>query len=200
MRNIRAWWELEGRYYHRDIYTGIRNLIRWFPVIWKDRSWDDSYIWEILKTKLKYQSDYIGKRGSHLDAKRDAQKMMTCVRLIDKIKFETYQSEYVDYHRSEFNWIPCDIPEYTMEKFIEDDDIYDQGPFYKMEVTELSENFDDYFTKYPHAYKEVTKVDRYIFDNDTKEKIAMNMGHYMDKKANRILFKMLETYLKTWWD
>jgi len=200
MRKIRLWWKFEGRYYHKDVYRGIKNLIRWFKVIWKDRDWDHSYIFEILKTKLEHQADYIGKNGYHVDAKTDAQKMMTCVRLIDRVKEETYQSEYTDYHKSKFDWTPCEVPEDVMEKFREDGDIEDDGPFYQMEVTELSENFDDYFAKYPHAYREVTKSDKYIFENDTKEKIAMNMGYYLDKKANRILFKMLETHLRSWWD
>jgi len=184
MVNIRLWWKFEGRYYHKDVYTGIKNLIRWFKVIWKDRSWDDSYIWEILKTKLKHQADYIGKRGIHLDAKRDAQRMMTCVRLIEKVQYETYQSEYCDYKHSEFHFIP----------------VKDNPGYSTMETQEIWEKYNDYFAKYPHAYREVTKTDKYIFQNDSKQTIAMNMGYYMDKKANRVLFKMLETHLKSWWD
>jgi len=31
---------------------GIRNLWRWFPVIWKDRDWDHGYLSRILEFKL----------------------------------------------------------------------------------------------------------------------------------------------------
>ena len=69
-----------------------------------------------------------------------------------------------------------------------------------LRIEEISENFDDYFKKYPHAYREVTKTDSYIFVNDTKNRIAMNMGHYLHNKANRILFKILENNIQKWWD
>jgi hypothetical protein len=65
---------------------------------------------------------------------------------------------------------------------------------------EIWENFDNYFAKYPHAYREVTKTDTYILTNDSKEKIAMNMGYYLHRKANRILFMLLERNITNWWD
>lgn len=30
----------------------VKNLYRWFPIIWKDRQWDHSYMEEILEFKL----------------------------------------------------------------------------------------------------------------------------------------------------
>ena len=184
MNNIILWWKHVGQYLHMDFYNGVKNLIKWFPVIWKDRQWDDSYILEVLKTKIKFQADYIGKRGVHLDANIDAQRMMTCISLINKVQSEFYQSEYSDYNHCEFSFIRIeDNPEYS-----------------RMESREIWEKYDDYFAKYPHAYREVTKTDKYIFENDSKQKIAMNMGYYLDKKANRLLFKMLETHLRSWWD
>ena len=37
----------------RDIKSGVRNLVRWFPVIWNDEDWDQYYLYVILKQKLK---------------------------------------------------------------------------------------------------------------------------------------------------
>ena len=53
LEKLKLWWEFEGKYLHRDFIEGIKNLIKWFPIIWKDRNWDHSYIYEILKFKLK---------------------------------------------------------------------------------------------------------------------------------------------------
>jgi hypothetical protein len=191
-------WKFEWRYWHKDFYQGVKNLIRWFKVIWKDRDWDDHYIWEILKTKLKHQADYIGSRGFHIDAKRDAERMMTCVRLIDIVKEEKYQSEYVDYQHSEYEFIP--ISQEDIDAIDDVDLKTDMKGASTLHSNEIWEKYDEYFAKYPHAYREVTKSDKYIFDNDSKQKIAMNMGYYLDTKANRILFKMLETHLRSWWD
>ena len=124
--------------------------------------------------------------------------MMTCVRLIEKVQNESYQSVYLDYHHSEMQFIPISQEEIND---IEDEDLkIDMRGASTLKITEIWENFDEYFKKYPHAYKEVTKTNKYIFENDSKQMIAMNIGHYMDKKANRILFKMLESHLRSWWD
>jgi hypothetical protein len=191
-------WKFEWRYWRKDFYQGVKNLIKWFPVIWKDRSWDDHYIWEVLKIKLKFQADYIGKRGIHLDAKRDAQRMMTCVGLIEKVQEESYQTEYSDYHYSEFHFVA--ISQEDIDDIDDEDLKVDMKGASTLHIQEIWEKYDDYFAKYPHAYREVTKTDKYIFENDSKQHIAMNMGYYLDKKANRILFAMLETYLRSWWD
>ena len=53
---IRLWWKFDGKYLHRDIAQGIKNLIKWFPIIWKDRNWDDSFIFDILQFKLQNQA------------------------------------------------------------------------------------------------------------------------------------------------
>jgi hypothetical protein len=80
----------------KQFFKRIRNLYRWFPVIWKDQDWDDFYIFEILKFKLKNQAEYIGYHDRHVSAKRDAEKMMLCVRLIDKVQNEEYLMELVN--------------------------------------------------------------------------------------------------------
>jgi hypothetical protein len=36
----------------RNFWYGIRNLIYWFPVIWKDRHWDHDFIMKIVHHKL----------------------------------------------------------------------------------------------------------------------------------------------------
>jgi hypothetical protein len=47
-----------------SVYIGICNIIVWFPIIWKDRQWQQSFIFEILNHKLKrmekfYRSDQV---------------------------------------------------------------------------------------------------------------------------------------------
>jgi len=93
---ISFWWRHDGKYFHLEFKRGIKNLIYWFPIIWRDRNWDSHYIFEILKHKLKAQSKYIGGRDIHAQSKRDAEVMMTCVRLMEKVQDEFYSSEYSD--------------------------------------------------------------------------------------------------------
>ena len=87
-------WELP--YQHKYIKYGVQNLYKWFWVIWKDRDWDHNFIFEVLRFKLEKQANHLAKLGSHESSERDAELMLTCVRLIDKIKSESYLDEAFD--------------------------------------------------------------------------------------------------------
>ena len=54
---IYLWWIFDGKYFHKNFVKGVKNLWKWFPVIWKDRDWDDHYIFEVLKFKLNTSND-----------------------------------------------------------------------------------------------------------------------------------------------
>jgi hypothetical protein len=84
-------WELP--YQHKYIKYGVKNLYKWFWVIWKDRDFDYHYTYQILKFKLEKQAKHLGKRNWHESSKRDAELMMTCVRLINKLQNEEYYDE-----------------------------------------------------------------------------------------------------------
>ena len=79
-------WELPNQ--HKYIKYGVKNLYKWFWIIWKDRDWDYYYIFQVLKFKLEKQANHLGGR--------DAELMMTCVRLINKLQNEEYYQEYYD--------------------------------------------------------------------------------------------------------
>jgi hypothetical protein len=87
-------WELP--YQHKYIKYGVKNLYKWFWIIWKDRDWDYYYIFQVLKFKLEKQAKHLSERNWHENSKRDAELMMTCVRLIDKVQNESYYDEYYD--------------------------------------------------------------------------------------------------------
>ena len=184
---IPLWWNHEGRYYHKMFITSVQNLWYWFPIIWKDRNWDSNYIFEIMIHKLKAQSKYIGSRGFHMRAERDAEIMMTCVRLMKLVQEETYSSEYSNYHRTK-HWF---------------EDIEDKPGLSSWESRLLEENFDDYFKKYPLIYKRVLNGEG-IFGRkgreDDKQVIAMNIGHINQDRAHKLLFKIMEENIQGWWD
>jgi len=184
--SISLWWEHNGRYLGNEFIRGIKNLWYWLPVIWKDRNWDDSFIFTILSHKLKAQSAYIGGRGIHISAERDAEIMMTCVRLIEKVKDEYYGMEYMDYHKTKHWFEPADKEGYST-----------------WESKELEENFDDYFAKYPLIYKRVLNGEG-IFNRegreDDKHIIAMNIAHINHDRARKLLFKLMEQNIEGWWD
>lgn len=76
----------------RRFFRRIHNLYRWFPIIWKDQDWDHYFIWEILKTKLKFQSEYIS-NGYHESSEQDAENMKRVIELIDIVQNEKFIDE-----------------------------------------------------------------------------------------------------------
>jgi len=50
----------------RTIISRIKNLIRWFPVIWNDQDWDSEYTLDILLKKLEHQRDFFLSKDTHL--------------------------------------------------------------------------------------------------------------------------------------
>jgi hypothetical protein len=77
----------------KHFFKRVRNLYRWLPIIWKDQDWDYWHTFEILKTKLKFQSEHFRKYGYHVSSERDAERMELCIRLIDKVQNEYYLDE-----------------------------------------------------------------------------------------------------------
>ena len=160
----------------KQFFRRIYNLIRWFPIIWKDQDWDYFYIFEILKFKLKNQAKYIGGKDRHTRAKRDAELMMLCVRLIDKVQDEYYGREYFEYHKSELKFVPSES----------------HPGSYEMEIEYISDNYEDYFKKYPLIYKQVKTED--------KHKTAFEIAKVNEERAHKLLFKLLEQNIRRWWD
>lgn len=167
----------------KSIIQGIKNLIYWLPIIWRDRNWDQHYIYEVLKHKLKAQSDYISKHDRHTRAQSDARDMRTCVNLIQKIQDDFYGLEYLDYSEIRQWFTPCEDKEGYFE--------------YHSEV--VSDDFNSYFNKYPLAYRRVLNGES-VFSNDSRQHIAMNMAHLNQKRAKDLLFKIMNNRIDSWWD
>jgi len=186
--SISSNWKFKYQYLWRDFKVGVKNIWYWLPIIWKDRNWDQGYIFTILKHKLEAQANCIGTRDIHTRAKRDAEVMMTCVRLIDKVGEEFYSLEYSDYHKTKHWFEPADKEGYSN---------------WKSKL--LEENFDDYFAKYPLIYKRVMNGEGlFTLDGtdseDIKQRVAMNIGHINEKRAHDLLFKIMNENINKWWD
>lgn len=187
IERISLWWRFDGRHIPRNIMEGIKNIIYWFPIIWKDRNWDQSFIYEVLKHKLKAQANYIETKDRHTRAKQDARRMRLCVSLIQICQDDTYNTEYMDYAETDF-WF---------------EDVKDKPGYSTIESKIIWEKYDDYFKKYPLIYKRVMNGEG-VFSlegrEDNKQVIAMNIGHINQDRAHKLLFKIMEENIQGWWD
>ena len=187
IERISLWWRFDGRHIPSNIMEGIKNIIYWFPIIWKDRNWDQSFIYEVLKHKLKAQANYIETKDRHTRAKQDARRMRLCVSLIQICQDDTYNTEYMDYAETDF-WF---------------EDVKDKPGYSTIESKIIWEKYDDYFKKYPLIYKRVMNGEG-VFSldgrDDNKQVIAMNIGHINQDRAHKLLFKIMEENIQGWWD
>ena len=188
-RRVWLWWNHDGRYYHKYFKQGVKNLWYWFPIIWKDKNWDQDYIYEVLKHKLKAQAKYISDRDRHTRAQLDTKRIIICTKLIQSCQDETYATEYINYFEDKHWFEPCE----------------GWSGYSTWESETISENFDDFFKKYPLVYKKVMNGEGlYTLDgkdeSDMKRLIAMNISHINQKRAQDLLFKILNENINRWWD
>lgn len=188
LNKLRIWWKWHGRYIPNDIKYGIKNLIKWFPIIWVDRDWDQNFIWTVLKFKLKKQGESIRDYGHHVGSEYDGNRMLLCSKLIDLISQEWYELEYFEYFKDE-HWF-TDSPDSDLCKMLN--------------TKPVSENFEEYFAKYPLIYKKVLNgggpLDlRDQDDDDYKKIVAMSMGMINHQRAKDLLFKIINRDIESWW-
>ena len=185
---LKLWWRFEARWYHRDFRIGIRNLRRWFSVIWQDRDWDPHFIYEILATKLEHQAYHIAQNDRHRSAARDAEKMLTCVRLIRIQQEELYRIEYTEYYTETHEMVPTD----------------DTNKWYTIESTPVEDRLSEYFAKYPRQHKRVLSGEVKYFTNqsiDTDRLAqAVEIGLENQERSRRLLFKLLNENIESWWN
>ncbi len=167
------WYNLGYRV--RYFRHGLYNLYRWLPTVWRDRDYDDYFIFEILKVKLKNQAEHIKKSNNHTTASRDAQRMLLCVSLIDKIQNDFYSVESFEYCLSDID----------------------------SETQQIDDNYDNYLNKHKSAVNRILKnKDLQIFkltDCEYKKRLTMNLGYYNEKRAQDLLFTILNREIRGWW-
>lgn len=185
---IYRWFRWEAKYTHKKLYIGIKNLIKWFPIVWKDRDWDDFYIFEVLKFKIKNTANLFEKNQSFVGWENQVRYMRICEKLIDLIQDEYYSHEYFDYYDNKFSF----------EK-TEDPDLFEL----KSEVTK--DDLQTYIQKYPHAKRFVINHPKYgkfihSMSGPPDVGLAIAIGMYRHQKAKKLLFKILEHKIENWWD
>jgi hypothetical protein len=91
----------------------------------------------------------------------------------------------MDYHESNFRFEQCEDREGYSELFID----------------EISNRYPEYFAKYPRQYKRALDPNTYWPFNEKNDKtIAMWIGDENQKRAQSLLFKIMDKNIRGWWD
>ena len=164
----------------RYFIGGIKNIFRWMPTLYKDKDWDEWYIYSILQKKIEFQRKEIIYANRHMQVDRDNRDMTIVLNLIERVKEEHYGSEYLDYSESKFRF-----------ELIEGD-----RDLYSMEEDVISETYDDYLKKYPSSVRKVLKEKPDLNKKDLCFWVAKHNG----EKAHDLLHRVLKERMKLWWD
>ena len=142
--------------------NSVKNLIKYFKVIWEDRDFDFYYIYALLDKKL----EFIEKRYSDNKFLKSAtfnnnlKYIKLSRKLIEMSITEHYQASYWEH----------------IERRIKESNIIDE---------ELK-------TKYRKIYNK---------HSDKPQRIRQVLiTHELDKKADKLLWKIISNNIKSWWD
>jgi len=175
---------IDTKYFFLDLGRRIKNLWRWLPIIWNDGDWDYSFIFDVLKFKLKNTADYTEQRKWFVGYQHEVSRMRLCIKLINLIQEQYYDMEHMDYKTFEFKFVPTD--DKTLTKMV----------IHTTESEMIEDRLDDYFVKYPLIYKQImSRLDRH----DNRKYIAINMGHKNHERAKQLLFNILNKHIENWW-
>lgn len=76
---------------------GVKNCIRWFPVIWRDRQYDETFLFSILRRKLEMMEKFfLSGDAVCMDAPRMAKEIRIARILASRLEKEKYFQDYVD--------------------------------------------------------------------------------------------------------
>jgi hypothetical protein len=165
----------------RYFITGVKNIFRWIPTLYKDKDWDGWYIYNILQKKIEFQRKEIVYANRHTDVDRDNRDMTIALNLLERVKEEYYGMEDFDYSKTKFDFIPVE----------------DNPSLKEMKMTVLSENYDEFLKKYPSSVRKVLKENGNYLE---KRNLCHLVAKHNQEKARKLLFKLLEQKIERWWD
>jgi hypothetical protein len=181
-----AWGRVSWRKYAptwlKEFVDGVSNIIKWAPIIYKDKNWDDHFIFEILKFKLIQQRKELVNANRHTGVE-DINKYITiCLNLIERIQDETYNLESQDYIRERI-WFS------------------DNGNGTSTYHSEIEyENFSGYFKKYQNQTKYLLNKEPKLGLPENKTRLALRLSDLNQKRCQTLLFKILDEKINRWWD
>ena len=176
--SARIWRNLHWRI--RYFIGGCKNIIRWIPTLYKDKDWDDWYIFTILQKKIEFQRKEIIYANRHTQVDRDNRDMTIVLNLIERVKEEHYGTEYHNYEESKFRFEPVEGRE----------------DLSSLEIDVLSERYDEFLKKYPSSVRKVLKEKPDL----NKKDLCYYVSKHNERKSHDLLFRILKERMRWWWD
>ena len=163
-------------YWPRRKWRQIKNVIGWIPVVWKQFDFDYHYSLEVFKHQLLKQANFMESDKAYgVNSHIEAQKIRMVVRLMGKVNEGEYALEYQQRLKDKYG---DDVMDWVFHDFFDLDDCceimwkFEEDKKYESLREEIRENYDKWF----------------------KESQAKQ------ERAHKLLWKLIEFYIRGWWD
>lgn len=165
-----SWYEII--YFFKRKYNQVERVVDFLPIIWKGFDFDYYYSLELFRKQLERQAKFLeSNKARTLEARANAQKIRTALRLMDKVYNGDYETEWVSTVEEQFgkealDWEFEDTGDGTGSSFI----------------TQKYEKWDN--------AEEIGKVKTALV-KQSREK---------QKRAEKLLWEFIGHNLKFWWE
>lgn len=95
----------------RNIVRGIRNVIHYLPIIWRDRDWDHTYLLQLMEFKLRRMSKFFKEEDLLVHDERSSKETLICAELLKRLVEDDYCSKEWDEHYAKFPWEFEELPD-----------------------------------------------------------------------------------------
>lgn len=158
-------------YFFKRKYQQIERVIDYLPVIWKGFDFDYCYSLELFKKQLERQAKFLeSDRVYRSDAKHNANRIRTAIRLMDKVYSGDYETEWADKFQEQFGTEALD---WVFE---------DTGDGLTSYLTQKYEKWDN--------AEEIGKVKTVLVKQSMKKQ----------KRAEKVLWEFIGHNIRYWWD
>ena len=158
-------------YWIKRKFWQIKNLIKWFPIIWNQYDFDNSYAIEVFMFQLNKIANFLDSDGAYsVAAKANASSIRRVIKLMKDVDDEKFLMEYQKkfkklYGKVGFNWDETDNPSLKELKW--------EFPVVEGMTEEQLNNI----------YTEMLKE-----------------SHAKQEKAHKLVWKLISNHIRGWWD
>lgn len=155
----------------------IKRVIDFFPLIWNGFDFDYRYALDLFKKQLERQAKFMeSDKAMTLEAKNNANKIKTAIRLMDKVYDEEYAMEYHS----------------TIDK------LYGTTHYDFEELDKLDENGEPLYRM--KLWNENAVDDSHQKEIDEVRTEMMLLGRDKQRRAHKLLWDFIEHNIQKWWD
>ncbi len=162
------------KYTIRRLFKRIKRLIRYIPVLWHSYDFDYRYAVDLFRMKLEDIADFMeSDKAMSVQAKEDARRIRTAIRLLKKVYDEEYATECQDQLLKLYG-----------------EDVLD------IEFVEHNHEDGQQCYRIKRKYEDWDNCDQI----EEMESTLIKKSQEKQKKAHRILWKFIEHNIQRWWD